>query len=115
MASHKKLRLLFRRRSGHTERTSRGRPLLSIALKPVAAARRGAAACFVFSLRVTAAVAPPKELFTEFRVLVDSGEVMTDQGVVNLERGSTHYLRRSDGEHLARQGLVEPITQEEAC
>ena len=55
---------------------------------------------------LTAAVAPPKELFTEFRVLVDSGEVMTDQGVVNLERGSTHYLRRSDGEHLARQGLT---------
>lgn len=52
---------------------------------------------------------PPKDLFVEVRVLRDCGEVMTENGAVNLEANSTHFLRRVDVEQLIRQGLLEQI------
>lgn len=52
---------------------------------------------------------PPKDLFVEVRVLRDCGEIMTENGLVNLEANSTHFLRRVDVEQLIRQGLLEQI------
>lgn len=52
---------------------------------------------------------PPKEMCIEVRVLADCGEVMTDQGPVNLEKGTNHFLRRADVEGLIRQGLLQHV------
>jgi GINS complex subunit 1 len=52
---------------------------------------------------------PPKDLYVEVRVLRDCGEIMTENGLVNLESNSTHFLRRVDVEQLIRQGLLEQI------
>ena len=45
----------------------------------------------------------------EIRVLQSCGEIFTDSGNVNLERNSTHYLRRSDVEPFIRKGMVEQV------
>jgi GINS complex subunit 1 len=50
---------------------------------------------------------PPKELFVEVKVMEDCGEIMTENGPVQLSRGTTHFLRRSDIVHLIRQGKLE--------
>ena len=55
------------------------------------------------------AVTPPKELCVEVRVVEDCGEIMTDNGEVHLERGTTHFLRRADVEHLIRQGKLQQL------
>ena len=52
---------------------------------------------------------PPKDLYVEVRVLKGCGEIMTENGVVNLEVNSTHFLRRADVEHLIRQGLLQQL------
>ncbi|CAM9552250.1 unnamed protein product, partial [Discosporangium mesarthrocarpum] len=65
-----------------------------------------------FGLDLTADLQPPKELHVEVRVLQDCGEIMTDQGPVKLERGTTHLLRRSDVEHLVRQGFLLELENE---
>ena len=54
---------------------------------------------------------PPKELFLQVRALVDCGEVATESGFVTLSRNTTHYLRRSDVEHLIKQGMLEQIEE----
>jgi len=50
---------------------------------------------------------PPRDLFVEIRVLTACGEIITESGPVSLDQGSTHFLRRSDVEHLIRLGHVE--------
>ena len=70
---------------------------------------------------------PPRDLLIEVRALQNCGEIMTENGPVNLDAGSTHFLRRlvlsilnsveftfgcyvrSDVEPLIRQGQVEHI------
>eukprot|EP00002_Diphylleia_rotans_P002191 TRINITY_DN11363_c0_g1_i1.p1 TRINITY_DN11363_c0_g1~~TRINITY_DN11363_c0_g1_i1.p1 ORF type:complete len:192 (+),score=38.03 TRINITY_DN11363_c0_g1_i1:113-688(+) len=52
---------------------------------------------------------PPKDLYIEVRVLKDYGEIMTDNGSVRLVRNTTHYLLRTDVEHLIRQGILEHV------
>jgi GINS complex subunit 1 len=37
---------------------------------------------------------PPSDLYIEIRVLQSCGEIMTENGPVNLDAGTTHYLRR---------------------
>ncbi|KAJ2348013.1 DNA replication protein psf1, partial [Coemansia sp. RSA 2618] len=37
---------------------------------------------------------PPRDLFIEVRVSRDCGEIVTESGVVNLQAGTQHYLRR---------------------
>ncbi|CAN0197061.1 unnamed protein product, partial [Hapterophycus canaliculatus] len=64
------------------------------------------------NLDLTADLQPPKELHVEVRVLNDCGEIMTDHGCVKLDRGTTHLLRRSDVEHLVRQGLLQELENE---
>ena len=58
---------------------------------------------------LTADLQPPKDLYIEVRVEKDCGEIFTDSGAVTLERGTTHYLRRSDVEHLIRQGFLRAL------
>eukprot|EP00937_MAST-01D_sp_MAST-1D-sp2_P005330 g5330.t1 len=62
-----------------------------------------------FDMDLTADLTPPKELCVEVRVLEDCGEIMTDGGAVHLEAHSTHFLRRSDVEHLIRQGKLQQL------
>ena len=74
---------------------------------------------------------PPKELFIEVRAMRDCGELLTYYGLLKLDRGSTHFVRRywmhymllffyfvivlfgrSDVEHLIRQGSLVQVTAE---
>ena len=52
---------------------------------------------------------PPKDLYIEVRVLKDCGEIFTENGPVNLEINSTHFLRRVDVESLIRQGMLVQV------
>jgi len=66
--------------------------------------------CEDVGLDLTSDIEPPKELFIQVRVLVSCGEIMTDNGPVNLsEVGSTQFLRRADVEHLIRGGSLEHV------
>ncbi len=50
---------------------------------------------------------PPKHLYIEVRVLQDYGDVVTASGSVTLKKGERLLLKRSDIEHLIRQGVLE--------
>lgn len=51
---------------------------------------------------------PPKELFIEVRVLKDLGEIVLGNGsTIRLDRGTTHFLRRTDVDPLIRQNYVK--------
>ncbi|XP_070578614.1 DNA replication complex GINS protein PSF1-like [Ptychodera flava] len=53
---------------------------------------------------------PPKSLYIEVRCLVDHGEFETEDGtIILLKKNSQHFLRRSQCEHLIRQGILEHI------
>ncbi|CAH0482228.1 unnamed protein product [Peronospora belbahrii] len=62
-----------------------------------------------FELDLSTGLKPPKDLYVEVRVLCDCGEVMTENGIVNLEAHSQHFLRRVDVEQFIRQGLLKQI------
>jgi GINS complex subunit 1 len=56
---------------------------------------------------LSADLTPPKNLFVEVRVLASGlGEIQTETGSVNLEQGTTHYLRRADCVTLILQGKL---------
>mmetsp|Transcript_52020 Transcript_52020/g.106015 ORF Transcript_52020/g.106015 Transcript_52020/m.106015 type:complete len:195 (+) Transcript_52020:247-831(+) len=52
---------------------------------------------------------PPRSTMVTVRVLVSQGEIAMSEGTVNLTRNSTHRLRRSDAQHLIRQGILEHV------
>ena len=59
---------------------------------------------------LTVDLTPPKELFIEVRVKQDLGTVMlTESGQVNLAKGSTHLLRRTEVENLIKKGVLEEV------
>ena len=60
-------------------------------------------------LDLTADIKPPRDLFIEVRVKRECGSVMTESGVLNLKQGSMCFVRRSDVEHLVRQGKLEHV------
>ncbi len=60
-------------------------------------------------LDLTADCAPPRDLYIEVRVLRDCGSVMTNNGSIALKQGTAHFVKRSDVEHLIRQGALEHI------
>lgn len=61
-------------------------------------------------LDLTANQRPPKELFVEVRANTDCGELVTEQsGVINLAKGTSHFVRASDVQHLVTQGLLEHV------
>ncbi|PVV04896.1 hypothetical protein BB560_000583 [Smittium megazygosporum] len=53
---------------------------------------------------------PPKDLFIEVRVIKDCGQIQTETGIVNLKKGSQHYLRRTDVENLIKLGYLQHIS-----
>lgn len=65
--------------------------------------------CDHVELDLTADRKPPSDLYIEVRVLRDCGSVVTDAGSVTLRPGTAHFLKRSDVEHLIRQGALEHI------
>ena len=53
---------------------------------------------------------PPKELFIEVRVKQDFGTVvLPESGAVNLAKGTTHLLRRTEVDHLIKRGIVDQV------
>ncbi|PVU95869.1 hypothetical protein BB561_001542 [Smittium simulii] len=52
---------------------------------------------------------PPRDLYIEVRVVRECGEIQTETGIVNLEKGSQHYLRRTDVENLIKLGYLQHI------
>lgn len=61
------------------------------------------------NLDLTADIKPPRDLFIEVRVKRDCGSVMTESGVLNLRQGTMCFVKRTDVEHLIRQGKLEHI------
>jgi GINS complex subunit 1 len=61
------------------------------------------------SLDLTTSDLPPKALKIQVRVLKDFGQITTLEGTINLQKGTTHFLKRSDVESLVRQGVVEHV------
>jgi hypothetical protein len=43
------------------------------------------------------------------RIGTHTGEMMTDAGVMNLQRNATLFMRRDQVEPLIRQGIVEHV------
>ena len=68
--------------------------------------------CMDVNIDLMADLEPPKEICIEVRVLENCGQILTESGPLNLESGTTHYLRRSDVEHLIRQGRLEQINSD---
>jgi GINS complex subunit 1 len=57
---------------------------------------------------------PPEEDLIEVRVIKSGlGTIVTEYGEVLLELGTTHFLSRTDVEHLIRQGALQQIDGEE--
>lgn len=65
--------------------------------------------CEAVELDLTADPLPPRDLYIEVRVNRDCGSVLTDSGPVTLKKGTAHFLKRSDVEHLIRQGALSHI------
>ena len=54
-------------------------------------------------------IVPPKDFFIQVRVEEDCGVVQTEYGRATLNRGSMHYLKRTDVEHLVVKGFLTHI------
>lgn len=65
----------------------------------------------LFPFSIPQDLQPPKHLNLEVHVLRDYGEIMTPSGSVTLTKGDRLLLRRTDVEHLIRQGVVEETTE----
>eukprot|EP01138_Halocafeteria_seosinensis_P002776 gb/GECG01002837.1/.p1 GENE.gb/GECG01002837.1/~~gb/GECG01002837.1/.p1 ORF type:complete len:238 (+),score=45.93 gb/GECG01002837.1/:1-714(+) len=58
---------------------------------------------------LTTDLRPPKHLNVKVSVEEDCGEIMTYRGSVKLEKGAVLSLRRTDVDHLIRQGKLKEI------
>jgi len=59
---------------------------------------------------LTIDLTPPKELFIEVRIKQDYGSIMLpESGEVLLQKNTTHVLRRSEVDHLIKQGIVAEV------
>lgn len=66
---------------------------------------------FPIEMDLTKDLEPPTSIYIEIRVLADCGEVMNSDGdTIKLDRGATEFVRKSDVEHLLKQGLVVPTS-----
>jgi GINS complex subunit 1 len=52
---------------------------------------------------------PPKDFYIQVRVEQDCGSIKTEYGSVTLIRGTMHYLKRNDVEHLIVRGHLTHI------
>lgn len=61
------------------------------------------------NIDLTVDMTPPKDLFIEVRVKQSGyGTVMLpESGEVNLAMGTTHFLRRSEVDHLIKKGVLD--------
>jgi len=52
---------------------------------------------------------PPRNIFIEVRILENCGEIVDSDGnAIVLEKNSIQYLKKTDVEHLIRQGKMIP-------
>jgi GINS complex subunit 1 len=59
---------------------------------------------------LTTDLTPPKELFVEVRIKKDYGSItLPESGDVLLQKNTTHMLRRSEVDHLIKQGIVAEV------
>ncbi|CDF34293.1 DNA replication complex GINS protein PSF1 [Chondrus crispus] len=65
--------------------------------------------CDAVGLDLTADQSPPRDLYVEVRVIADCGDILTEAGPVALKPGTAHFLKRTDVEHLIRQGSLQHI------
>lgn len=54
-------------------------------------------------------IIPPKDFFVQVRVEQDCGIIQTEHGKISLSRGTLHFLKRSDVEHLIIKGHLTHI------
>lgn len=54
-------------------------------------------------------IVPPKDFYIQVRVEQDCGIIQTEYGRVTLNRGTMHFLKRNDIEHLIVRGLLTHI------
>jgi len=54
-------------------------------------------------------IVPPKDFYVQVRVEQDCGVIQTEYGRVTLNRGTMHYLKRNDVEHLIIRGHLTHI------
>jgi len=57
-------------------------------------------------LSLTVDQSPPKDLYIEVRALQDYGEILTDTGLIKIEKNSVMLLRRTDVEPLIKAGVL---------
>ena len=61
-------------------------------------------------LDLTTDMTPPKELFVEVRIKKDYGNItLPESGDVLLQKNTTHMLRRSEVDHLIKQGIAAEV------
>ena len=59
---------------------------------------------------LTIDLTPPKELFIEVRVKKDMGMViLPESGEINLQKNTTHLLKRTEVDNFIKQGIVEQV------
>ena len=62
------------------------------------------------SIDLTVDFNPPKDIFIEVRVNKDYGVViLPESGVVRLLKNSTHFLRRTEVDHLLKRGILSEV------
>lgn len=52
---------------------------------------------------------PPQALYIEVRVVQDIGQIVTENGVLDLEKNSLHFMLRSDAEPLLKSGALVQV------
>jgi hypothetical protein len=63
-------------------------------------------------IEVTTSITPPVVVYVHVEVLENLGSVQTESGSTLFLRGSRHFVRRRDIEHLIRRGDVREIPGE---
>ena len=70
----------------------------------------GARGLTIGYLDLTVDLTPPKDIFLEVRIMQDLGAVMlAESGEVHLQKNTIHLLRRSEIDHLIKQGVVAQV------
>lgn len=65
---------------------------------------------FSHELDITASITnPPKDLLVLVRVIKDCGEIQTELGSIDFQKGQRFMVRRADIEHLIVQGFLEEV------
>jgi GINS complex subunit 1 len=55
-------------------------------------------------------IAPPKDYYIQVLVERDCGVIQTEHGQLMLDRGTLHFVKRSDVEHLISKGYLIHLT-----